>query len=171
MYRGSCCVPAKTWKVHEIWQGHNVQVVYQNVGVSLLCFVLSLSLSFASIRSFKANNEFYSRLVSWWMEISMQTKAEIQRSNKKMPNRGKEIYYKIYPRHTQRDTNEERKNGIEHSEILSERKTKRKQHTHTRLSRMTSNWMDVYKILKAHIPMKFLHRHQVKPIDGEFYYV
>lgn len=89
-----------------------------------------------------------------------------------MPNREKEIYYKINPRHREIRMRNERKKCEEHSEILSERKTKRKQpHTHIRLSQTTSNWMDVYKILKAHIPMKFLHRHQVKPIDGEFYYV
>lgn len=27
--------------------------------------------------------------------------------------------------------------------------------------------MYIYKLLRAHIPMKFLHRHQVKPIDDE----
>lgn len=56
----------------EIWQGHNV-VPNRGGGchVSFACFVP------------QANNEFYSRLVSWWMEISMQTKDEIQ----KIPNR------------------------------------------------------------------------------------
>lgn len=58
----------------EIWQGHNV-VPNRGGGchVSFACFVP------------QANNEFYSRLVSWWMEISMQTKDEIQ----KIPNREK----------------------------------------------------------------------------------